>query len=750
LLSSRSPSIAVFAFAFLCAFSLAGQNDFSEVGHVATEQALRKSCGVDAAESSGDLAEMNAALACINAAKQRAREATELKKRIERSLRGTQSGEIARTQAQQPSNPPNPQVQVATPTFTPPAGAVDPNTSVTLVTTTPGAAIYYTLDGKDPTANSTQYTKPISVTPPITVKAIAIGSDNIASAIATAQYTASASTAPSQPQQVGPLTSNGQLALSETILASGEGENVTPATAVPASGTPGTTPPVPVAGQDIQESAYNTPSACDPDISTATNATLKGVIAVHRDLLVPKEASDDFGYRLGKRFIIYKVSVTNLSTTFQYSVADISIDLKDILSLMGFVPVKGGKYPRFLASGHDLSLLRGVPEKGQDYDPRNMTLHIFQGVGSVAAGISGLTPFSDVMGPATANFSGAFLQAFTGIAPDHTATQLNRLSDMAFSPNSLIDKLQTKTYAVFIPESLLLEEYDQDLFWKNPRQLLNLYPFDQVNVCVDGQLLTPAPTTTAPTFSLDSGNVSPTTTITLTASGADAIYYTTNGDTPTTSSTKYASPIKVNPTIGSTMTIQAFASGANQVQSPTESRSYTTQPQAATPTIAPPAGAMSGNTSVTIATTTTPGAKIYYTIDGTDPSVNSTLYTGPISVTPPLTLKAIAISPATSASPIATAQFTATTSPPLGQAQAATPTFAPPAGAVTPKTRVALASTTPEAKIYYTIDGTDPSVKSTLYTGPISVTPPLTLKAIAISSATLASQIGTAQYTNVK
>ncbi len=61
-------------------------------------------------------------------------------------------------------------------------------------------------------------------------------------------------------------------------------------------------------------------------------------------------------------------------------------------------------------------MLRGVPEKGQDYDPRNMTLHILQGVGAVGAGISGLTPFSDVMGPAMANFNGAFLQAFTGIA----------------------------------------------------------------------------------------------------------------------------------------------------------------------------------------------------------------------------------------------------------------------------------------------------------------------------------------------
>ncbi len=63
------------------------------------------------------------------------------------------------------------------------------STEATIACSTEGAKIYYTLDGSEPTAESTEYTAPIALTATTTVKAIAIkGSDK--SAVASKTFTA--------------------------------------------------------------------------------------------------------------------------------------------------------------------------------------------------------------------------------------------------------------------------------------------------------------------------------------------------------------------------------------------------------------------------------------------------------------------------------------------------------------------------------------------------------------------------------
>lgn len=377
-------------------------------------------------------------------------------------------------------------------------------------------------------------------------------------------------------------------------------------------------------GQQLTGSAWGTPDAC----ATGTPAALaaKGILFVHRALVLPKQATDDFGYRLGKRFLVYQVSVTNAATDFQYSVSDIVVDMKPIFTRLVPKPPlltddAGLSTPAaYEASSQDLLMLRGVPEKGQDYDPRNMTLHILQGIGSVGAAVSGLTPFADVMGPAMANFNGAFLQAFTGIAPDHTSTQLNRLSDMAFTSNTLIGKLQTKKFAIFIPEDFVMPKGDQKTYWKDPRTELSSLPFDQLNVCVDGILLIQAATTPDPTFSTTERLVAPNQTIAL-ADGATGatIYYTTNGDTPTTTSAKYSTPVTVGALGTPAVTIKAFAVAPNQSPSNTVVGTFTPATAALAPTFS---ACSADNTSVTLAPTT-PNDIVFYTVDGTTPSRSS-------------------------------------------------------------------------------------------------------------------------------
>ena len=77
---------------------------------------------------------------------------------------------------------------VATPTFSPAAGEYATAQNVTIACATEGASIYYTLDGTDPTANSTAYTEAITISDTTTVKAIAMKEGMNNSEIASATY----------------------------------------------------------------------------------------------------------------------------------------------------------------------------------------------------------------------------------------------------------------------------------------------------------------------------------------------------------------------------------------------------------------------------------------------------------------------------------------------------------------------------------------------------------------------------------
>jgi hypothetical protein len=83
---------------------------------------------------------------------------------------------------------------------------------------------------------------------------------------------------------------------------------------------------------------------------------------------------------------------------------------------------------------------------------------------------------------------------------------------------------------------------------------------------------------------------------------------------------------------------------------------------------------------------------------------------------------------------------------PGGGEQAATPTFNPPAGVYGNPVNVAISSTTPGATIRYTLDGSNPTETSTLYTNPIPLSVNTTVKAIAYATGMDPSYIATAAY----
>ena len=148
-----------------------------------------------------------------------------------------------------------------------------------------------------------------------------------------------------------------------------------------------------------------------------------------------------------------------------------------------------------------------------------------------------------------------------------------------------------------------------------------------------------------PTFSPAAGTFTSAQSVTLsdTTSGA-TIYYTTNGNTPTTSATKYTGSAIA---VASTETIKAIAVASDYTNSAVNSATYTITisalPAAAMPTFNPAAGTFSSAQSVTLSDTTS-GATIYYTTNGNTPTTSATKYTGSaIAVASTETIKAIAV-----------------------------------------------------------------------------------------------------------
>jgi len=163
------------------------------------------------------------------------------------------------------------------------------------------------------------------------------------------------------------------------------------------------------------------------------------------------------------------------------------------------------------------------------------------------------------------------------------------------------------------------------------------------------------PTAATPIFSPVGGAFASAQTVTISDSTAGAtIYFTTNGTTPTTSSTQYTAPI----TVSSTETFEALAVASGFTNSAVATATYTINlPQAATPTFSPGTGTYTSAQTVTISDSTA-GAMIYYTTNGTTPTTGSTMYVGAITVSSTETLEAIAVATGDANSAAAMATYT--------------------------------------------------------------------------------------------
>ena len=251
----------------------------------------------------------------------------------------------------------------------------------------------------------------------------------------------------------------------------------------------------------------------------------------------------------------------------------------------------------------------------------------------------------------------------------------------------------------------------------------------------------PAPAPAAPFISPESGATfasSLTVTISCATEGA-SIYYTTDGSEPTKDSTAYRR-FKI---YGKT-TVKAVAYNAESgMYSEVTTADYALG-SCANPVIAPVGGSAvatvggyvfyHGGQAVTIARNGEEGT-LRYTLDGTDPTSESTIYSGAITLDNTTTIKAKVFSDNYFDSEVVTVTFT------REWEQVATPEIAVATTFAGSRTMCEITCATDGARIYYTLDGSTPTSHSTRYSEAFYITGDCTLKAIALLNDYLNSEV---------
>jgi hypothetical protein len=129
------------------------------------------------------------------------------------------------------------------------------------------------------------------------------------------------------------------------------------------------------------------------------------------------------------------------------------------------------------------------------------------------------------------------------------------------------------------------------------------------------------------------------------------------------------------------------------------------------------------------------GCSIYYTMDGNDPTKESTAYDKPFDVTKDCTVKAIAYDAEGNASKVGSADVT--------YVRVATPTFTPASEYVVSGTTVTIATATDGAKIFYYLNDATEAIE---YTEPLTITGATTIKAYATAAHYGDSETATQSY----
>ena len=496
---------------------------------------------------------------------------------------------------------------VGNPVITPDGGNVFDTQNITLSCATEGAAIYYTTDGTEPTSSSTLYTGPFTLNESATVKAIAVKEDYDNSQVVAANFNV---TKAGTTYRFKNVQKNGTCYYFTYDATNGIGLTT-----------------------NVEEAAmYIRGEGATP--GTYTYQTIDGNYLIFSGRNVGGQSCNK-GYNDGKGFL----------TSYESAKCDLTVAKL----------VAGGEVESFTGEYYTITGQRDYKKNSYSTATQQQAYFVITPEGKFDGATA---PYYN------SNYSSAFI-----IEEMKNEPVVKKVATPVFSlPSGTYDE-GTKLSVTCATEGAKIylaldanwpaEEWVEysDGMLEIFEDITTIYAIAKLDGWEDSNIASAEYTAimplTTPVINPTSGKVEKGTEVTITCATEGAtIYYTTNGEEPTTTSAVYSAPIVVS----EEMTIKAFAVKNGYINSAVATASYTIK-ETKTPTFSIEDDEIVAGTTVTIACTTE-GATIYYTTDGTEPTTASAVYSAPIVVNEEMTIKAFAVKDGYINSAVATVSYT--------------------------------------------------------------------------------------------
>jgi glucosylceramidase len=407
----------------------------------------------------------------------------------------------------------------ATPTISPSGGTFTGSQTVTLADTTSGASIYYTTNGTTPTTASSLYSAAITVPASETIEAIAVASGYTNSAVASAAFTISlpAAATPTFSPAAGTFTAAQSVTLADATTGASIYYTIDGSTPTTSST---------LYSKAIAVSATTTINAIAVANGYATSAMASGTYTIN----LPAAAAPAFSPAAG-------TFTSAQSVTLSDSTTGASI----YYTIDGSTPTASSTlYTKAIAV--------------------NATTTI-----KAIAVASGYTQSAVASGAFTINLPAAATPTFSPAAGTFTTAQSVTLSDGTTGASIYY----TTDGSTPTASSTL---YSTPIALSSTTTINAIAVASGYSTSAVASAVFTFPQAAAPTFTPAPGTYYAAQSVTLadTTSGS-TIYYTTDGSTPTTSSTKYSTAISV----AATTTIKALATATGNMPSSVTAGTYT-------------------------------------------------------------------------------------------------------------------------------------------------------------------------------